>query len=309
MDNILTQLYLRGMCGHKVEKPEIVHLTTSYDRHVSICEGLGYTMRVVGFDTDGPDMNVVQQIVRNPNVVGMVCVPTYSNPTGHVYSAETVDALVSMQTANPEFRLFIDDAYRAHHLVSVLSRPVPQFWKSAVKHGQEDRVMILGSTSKMTFPGAGVAAVAMSERNLAWFKQSTTRNMISPNFLAQLQHVLFLKDVRGINQHMAKHRTLIAPKFDVVDRVLRKRFGTSNAVRWTNPEGGYFMSVTVLMGSASRIVASAKTRGVLLTPASAGRVTGWDPDDHIRLSPTGTSLTDLGDAMPIVADCIEAELS
>jgi DNA-binding transcriptional MocR family regulator len=305
MYDLLAQIRLRGMCGYRTERPAIIVPVPAYDRHIAICELLGYEVLAVPLRDHGPDMFAIARYAENKRVVGIIIVPTYSNPTGYIYTKSQISQLIGVDAANPEFRLFADDAYRIHHLVARPTVVAPHMHACAVASSKEDRLVILGSTSKITFPGASIAMLAMSAKNRAWYRESLSVQTIGPDKLNQLRHALFLRDIDHMHAHMARHRAILVPKFAVVDEHLRAAFTGSKDVAWTQPKGGYFVSVTVPEGTASRIVASSRTHGVDMTPASAGFPTGKSPDNHIRIAPTALLLSGLGEAMSILVRNIQ----
>ena len=275
-----------------------------YDRHFAITESYGIEMVAVPMRDDGPDTHVVEQLVADdPSIKGMWCVPTYSNPTGAIFSAEVTKALVSMPTAAPDFRIYWDNAYAVHPLIEDLA-PALDVLGMAAAAGNPNRPLVFASTSKITFAGAGVSFLAASEANLKWYLKYAGFKSIGPDKLNQLRHVRFFKDAAGVKAHMAKHREIIAPKFALVRSILEDRLGASKIASWTDPKGGYFISLDVLDGTATRVVQLAKDAGIALTPAGSAFPYGKDPDDrNIRLAPTFPSTDDLRVAMDGVATC------
>lgn len=286
-----------------VEEPGITFLcpVPGYDRHFTICERLGITMVAVPMNDDGPDMDVVERLVASdPKVKGIWCVPKYSNPSGIVYSDETVRRLAAMPTAAPDFRIFWDNAYAIHHLTDTPAE-LADVLALAAEHGNPDRVFVYGSTSKVTLAGAGVSFFGSSPANVAWFLDNTRKQSIGPDKINQLRHVEFLRDADGVAAHMRKHAELIAPKFELVDRVLAKELG--GLARWTSPRGGYFISLEV--PHAAEVVARAKAAGIALTPAGATHPYGKDPGDSvIRIAPTYPELDELEQAILGLTVCV-----
>ena len=275
-----------------------------YDRHFGLCEEFGIRMLPVAMTGQGPDMDAVEALVQDPAVKGMWCVPRYSNPSGETYSDETVRRLAAMRTGAPDFRLFWDDAYAVHHLTEHRTRLAPVLERAA-EAGYADRVFMFASTSKITLAGAGLALFAGSSANVAWYLARAVRRTIGPDKLNQLRHLAFLRDAAGVERHMDRHRALLAPKFDAVLAALEQRLSGSGLARWSRPEGGYFISVDVLPGTASRVVALAKAAGLALTPAGATWPLGHDPDDaHLRLAPSFPSLGEVAAAAEGIAICI-----
>ncbi|MFG1615237.1 aminotransferase class I/II-fold pyridoxal phosphate-dependent enzyme [Nonomuraea wenchangensis] len=286
-----------------VEEPEITFLcpVPGYDRHFTICERLGIKMVPVPMTADGPDMDVVERLVAgDASVKGMWCVPKYSNPTGAVYSDETVRRLATMPTAAPDFRIFWDNAYAVHHLTD---SPVElaDLLALAAEAGNPDRVFVYASTSKVTLAGSGVSFFGSSPANVEWFLRNTAKQSIGPDKINQLRHVEFLRDPAGVEAHMRKHAALIGPKFELVDKVLSERLG--GLASWTSPKGGYFISLDV--PHAAEVVAKAKAAGIALTPAGATHPYGKDPEDRtIRIAPTYPELEELEQAIEGLAVCV-----
>lgn len=266
-----------------------------YDRHFAICESFGIHMIPVPLTGHGPDMDVVERLVaEDPSVKGMWCAPKYSNPTAETYSPATVERLAAMRTAAPDFRLFWDNAYAVHHLTE---RPhaLANILEACTRHGHDNRPFVFGSTSKITFAGSGLALFATSATNLDWARKHLSRQSIGPDKLNQLRHVRLLRDDAGIAALMERHRQIIAPKFRRVQAVFAEHLGDAGVARWTEPEGGYFISLDVRRGSARRTVALAQEAGVAMVPAGATFPYGRDPDDrNIRIAPTFPSIESVG---------------
>ncbi|WP_112238382.1 aminotransferase class I/II-fold pyridoxal phosphate-dependent enzyme [Kribbella monticola] len=290
-----------------VEEPEVAFLcpVPGYDRHYGICERYGITMIPVPMTAEGPDMDVVERLVaENPAVKGIWCVPKYSNPDGVVYSDETVRRLAAMETAAPDFRIFWDNAYAVHHLTDEPAE-IADVLALAAEHGHADRVFVFGSTSKITFAGAGVAFFGSSPANVTWWLSHTVKRSIGPDKINQLRHVQFLKDADGLREHMARHAAVIRPKFDVVDKILTAELGDTGLASWTSPAGGYFISLTVPEGCAREVVAKAKAAGIALTPAGATHPYGDEPADRtIRIAPTYPDPAELETAISGLATCV-----
>ncbi|MBN3726443.1 aminotransferase class I/II-fold pyridoxal phosphate-dependent enzyme [Burkholderia sp. Ac-20379] len=258
-----------------------------YDRHFAICEALGIRMIAVPMRDDGPDMDVVEALVRSDaSIRGIWCVPRYSNPTGAVYSDDTVRRLAALPAAAADFRLMWDDAYRFHHLTDA-PRTVPDILPACEAAGHPDRAFVFASLSKVTFGGAGVAFLAGSARNVAWWARHAAVRSIGPDKLNQLRHVHALRDRAGLEALMAGHRALLRPKFETVEAVFAERLGGIAELSWTRPEGGYFVSLDLPPGHAKRAVALAGEAGLVLTPAGAAFPLGDDPlDRHLRIAPS-----------------------
>lgn len=277
-----------------------------YDRHFSICERLGFEMVNIGMDDEGPDMDAVEAAVKDdPSIKGMWCVPKYSNPTGIVYSDSVVDRLAAMPVAAEDFRIIWDNAYSAHHLGNgpAALKNMLQACKDA---GNPDRVLMFGSTSKISLAGAGVAMMAGSKTNIEDAKGKMFFATIGPDKINQLRHVRFFGDLDGLRAHMDKHASIIGPKFAAVIEVMEKRLGGKGIATWTKTEGGYFISVDVLDGCAAEVVRLAGEAGVKLTSAGATFPYGKDPNDrNIRLAPTMPSVEDVRAAMEVFCASVE----
>jgi DNA-binding transcriptional MocR family regulator len=297
---------LHGMPGHSpwVGQQPISFLcpVPVYDRHFSICESLGIKMINIPMTSNGPDMDVVEKLVaEDANIKGMWCVPKYSNPSGTVYSDETVRRLAAMKTAAPDFRLMWDDAYRFHHL-SDEKIVVANILDACEKAGHADRAIVFASTSKITFAGAGMAALAASPANFHWWQKHASVRSIGPDKVNQLRHVHFLKDKAHVESLMEAHRQLLKPKFDAVLAQFAEHLGKTDGVSWTHPKGGYFIDLVTPNGAAKRTVALAREAGITLTPAGASFPYGRDPGDrHIRIAPSYPSLAEITQAAQGIA--------
>jgi DNA-binding transcriptional MocR family regulator len=281
-----------------------------YDRHFALSERLGVELVPVPMTPDGPDMDVVEELVAtDPSVKGIWCVPKYSNPDGAVYSDDTARRLASMPAAAPDFRIFWDNAYTVHHLTDE-EVEIADVLTLAAEAGHADRPFVFGSTSKITLAGAGVAFLGASPANVSWWLALTGKRTIGPDKTNHLRHVMFLRDADGLREHMRRHRELIAPKFAAVDRILTERLGSVPGVRWSRPAGGYFVTLIVPDGTAAEIVRLAGEAGIALTPAGATHPYGVDPDDRtIRLAPTFPELAEVERAMYGVTDCVRLALA
>lgn len=268
-----------------------------YDRHFAICEALGVRMIAVPMNDEGPDIDAVEALVRDDaSIKGMWCVPHYSNPTGATYSDDVVRRLAAMPTAAPDFRLFWDDAYRFHHLVDTGETPraAHDMIAACAAAGHADRVLVFASLSKVTYAGGGLAWLAASPRNVAWWLRHAGVRSIGPDKLNQLRHVRFVRDRATLDALMARHRALLAPKFDAVDAVFRERLAGVPQVSWNAPQGGYFISLYAPPGCARRTVELAAEAGLVLTPAGAAFPYGVDPQDsHLRIAPSFPSLDEV----------------
>lgn len=276
-----------------------------YDRHFAICEHMGIELIPVPLGQDGPDMKLVQELVaQDPAIKGIWCVPTYGNPTGSVYSEEVTRALVTMPTAAPDFRIIWDNAYAVHTLDTV-APPAHDIVTLAQEAGNPNRPLVVASTSKITFAGAGVAFFGASTQNQAWYQNHLSKRSIGPDKVNQLRHLEFFGDAAGVREHMAKHREILAPKFEAVLEILDRRLTNAEVATWTTPHGGYFVSLDVTPGTAKRVVQLAKEAGIALTAAGAAFPYGKDPQDtNIRLAPSFPTLEEVRQAMDGVATCV-----
>jgi DNA-binding transcriptional MocR family regulator len=266
-----------------------------YDRHFSICEARGIKMINVPLNDDGPDMDLVERLVaEDPSIKGMWCVPKYSNPSGAVYSDAVVARLAAMTTAAPDFRIMWDDAYRFHHLTGE-NVVVADIVDACARAGNAERAIVFASTSKVSWAGSGIAALAASPANIAWWTKHAGIRSIGPDKINQLRHVAYLKDVPTVDALMAAHRALLKPKFDAVLAQFDAHLGALDGVSWTVPKGGYFIDLVTPKGAAKRTIALAKEAGITLTPAGAAYPYGVDPEDsHIRIAPSFPSLDEIG---------------
>ncbi|WP_379970461.1 aminotransferase class I/II-fold pyridoxal phosphate-dependent enzyme [Ectobacillus sp. sgz5001026] len=277
-----------------------------YDRHFAICELFNIEMIIVDMLEDGPNMDAVEKLVaEDDSIKGMWCVPKYSNPDGITYSDEVVDRLASMKTKANDFRIFWDNAYAIHHLTDEPDQ-LKNIMTACKEAGNPDRVFLFGSTSKVTFPGAGVAMMGASEANLTFIKKQYAFQSIGPDKINQLRHVRFFKDYEGLTNHMKKHAAIIKPKFDMVLNILEKELGDKGIASWHKPNGGYFISLNIMNGCAKEVVSMAKEAGVTLTGAGATFPYSNDPRDrNIRIAPTFPSLVELETAIEILCLCVE----
>ncbi|HZL75102.1 MAG TPA: aminotransferase class I/II-fold pyridoxal phosphate-dependent enzyme [Propionibacteriaceae bacterium] len=275
-----------------------------YDRHFALCEQFGIEMISVPLSETGPDLDRVRELVADdPSIKGMWIVPMYSNPTGAVYSEEVTRALLEMPAAG-DFRMFWDNAYAVHHLTDV-ETPALDVLAMAAEAGNPNRVFLFASTSKITFAGAGVSFFASSPSNVDWYLKNLSKRTIGPDKINHLRHALYLKGADGVAALMRRHREILAPKFDQVTSILSKRLGECQAATWTEPDGGYFISLDVADGTASRVVALAKRAGIAMTGAGAAFPYGRDPRDrNIRIAPSFPSPEDVALAIDGLATCV-----
>lgn len=288
------------------QSPKVICPVPGYDRHFAICERLGIEMVTVPMTPEGPDLDAVSALVTDdPSIKAIWCVPKYSNPSGEVYSDATVAALASMKTAAPDFRLLWDNAYQVHHLGDAPA-PLADILTACEEAGNPDRVIVFGSTSKITYAGSGVAMLAASPANVADHSEKISYATIGPDKINQLRQVRFFKDMEGIRAHMKKHAALVGPKFAAVDDALERDLGGKGIATWTKPDGGYFVSVDVLDGCAKEIIRRCGDAGVKITPAGSTFPYGNDPRDrNIRIAPTLPSVEEITSAMAVLTAAIE----
>ncbi len=288
--------------------PEVKFLcpVPGYDRHFGICECFGIKMIPIAMDENGPDMAEVKKYVENDaSVKGIWCVPKYSNPSGITYSDDVVRAFAALNPAAEDFRIFWDNAYCVHDLYDT-SDSLLNILDECRKAGKEDMCYIFASTSKITFPGAGVAVMAMSEANIASNKKVLTYQMIGPDKINQLRHVRYFKNLDGIKAHMKKHAAIMAPKFDMVIDTLNAELAGLDIAAWTKPNGGYFISLDVVVGSAKRVHKLMAEAGVVMTGCGATFPYGNDPQDaNLRIAPSYPTVAELETASKLLCLCVK----
>ncbi len=276
-----------------------------YDRHFSILEHFGIEMINIPTDKNGPDMDMIDELVKDEKVKGVICVPMYSNPSGITYSDETVRRFAALKPAANDFRVIWDNAYCIHHINDTPDKLLNIF-EIAKEYSSEDLFIEVTSTSKVTFPGAGISVLAASDANISAIKSRMTVQTIGYDKINQLRHVNYLKNKAGVEAHMQKHAEILRPKFDAVLNAFEKNLGGKGIASWTNPNGGYFISLDVTEGCAKRTVALCKEAGVTLTGAGATYPYGNDPEDkNIRIAPTFPSRDELCKAVEILCLCVE----
>ncbi|MBQ4535052.1 MAG: aminotransferase class I/II-fold pyridoxal phosphate-dependent enzyme [Ruminococcus sp.] len=302
--------YNKGILGSKpwskYDKVKFLCPVPGYDRHFKVTEFFGIEMINIPMTPTGPDMDMIEKLVSEDETIkGIWCVPQYSNPDGISYSDETVKRFANLRPAAKDFRIFWDNAYCIHHLTDNPSY-ILNILDEAKKSGNEDIVYIFGSTSKVTFPGAGVAVMGASKKNVEELKKYLGLSIIGYDKMNQLRHVKFFGTYENMCEHMKKHKEIVAPKFKLVCDTLEKEIAPLGIGSWTNPEGGYFISFNALNGCAKRIVQLCAEAGVTLTGAGATFPYGIDPDDrNIRLAPTYPSLEDLAKAAELFVICVK----
>ena len=288
----------------KQGKVKFIAVVPGYDRHFGICQYLGIDMVNVPINADGPDMDMVEELIKDPSVKGMLCVPKYSNPDGITYSPAVVDRLARMKPAAPDFRVIWDNAYCIHGLYDE-DDYLPNILEEAAKYGNEDNFVVFVSTSKISFPGAGVAAMAASDNNIAALTERLRYQIISYDKINQLRHVLFFGNVDGIREHMKKHAAILRPKFDIVLRTLKEELGGLGIAHWVEPRGGYFISLYVDTGSATEVGRLCKAAGLTMTGVGATYPYGKDPfDANIRIAPSYPSVAELEIASKVLCSAV-----
>lgn len=313
MYDTIARAYTHGIMGNtpwcKLDKVKWLCPVPGYDRHFGITEHFGMEMIPIPMNENGPDMDLVEKYVsEDPAVKGIWCVPKYSNPTGISYSDEVVCKFARLKPAAADFRIFWDNAYGIHHLYEDADRQdyLVEILAECKKAGNPDMVYKFASTSKITFPGSGIAAIATSLNNLEDITKTMTHQTIGHDKVNQLRHVRFFGDIHGMTEHMKKHAEIIRPKFEAVEEIFDTELSGLGIAKWTIPNGGYFISFDALDGCAKKIVEKAKKAGVLMTDAGATWPYHNDPkDSNIRVAPTYPPLEDLKTAATLFALCVK----
>lgn len=292
----------------KCERVKWLCPAPGYDRHFAMCEAFGIEMITVPMNADGPDMDMVEKLVsEDDEIKGIWCVPKYANPTGVTYSDEVVKRFANLKPKAPDFRIFWDNAYCVHDLYDEHENLL-NILEECKKAGNPDMVFIFGSTSKISFPGGGIAAIGASEENISFMKEQMSFQTIGYDKLNQLRHAKFFKDFDGLMEHMKKHRDIIKPKFEIVLNALEAEIEPLGIGQWSKPKGGYFVSFNGEEGTAKRIVALCADTGVVLTKAGAAFPYGKDPEDkNIRIAPTYPTCDELKTAMEVF--CVAVKLA
>lgn len=300
-----------GICGNtpwcKLDKVKFLCPVPGYDRHFAITETFGIEMINIPMTENGPDMDLVEKYVNNDETVkGIWCVPKYSNPQGVVYSDETVRRFAALKPAAADFRIFWDNAYAIHHLYDDRQDQLLEILSECEKAGHPDMVFEFCSTSKVSFAGSGIAAIASSKANLDDMRKSMTIQTIGYDKINQLRHVRYFKDINGIREHMKKHAAIMRPKFEAVLKVLDEELGGLGIGSWTKPNGGYFISFDAMDGCAKAIAAKCKEAGVTLTGAGATFPYKKDPkDSNIRIAPSFPTPEEMAMATDLFVLCVK----
>jgi len=291
----------------RLDKVKFLCPVPGYDRHFAITEHFSIEMINIPMTPDGPDMDLIEQLVSaDESIKGIWCVPKYSNPQGYTYSDETVKRFANLKTAAADFRIYWDNAYVVHHLYDDRQDTLLNILEECEKAGNPDLVFEFCSTSKISFAGGGISALASSKGNLDWVRKFLTIQSIGSDKINQLRHVRYFKDMNGIKTHMQKHANLLRGKFEAVEDVLQRELSGLGIGQWTNPNGGYFISMDVLPGCAKDIVAKCKEAGMVLTGAGATYPYGKDPEDrNIRIAPTFPTPEEMAAATDLLVLCVK----
>ncbi len=291
----------------KLDKVKFLCPVPGYDRHFKITELFGIEMINIPLHEDGPDMDMVEEYVnKDASVKGIWCVPKYSNPTGISYSDEVVRRFANLKPAAEDFRIFWDNAYCIHHIYEDVQDHILNILEECEKAGNPNMVYIFASTSKISFSGSGVSAIATSLENIEYLKKYMTTQTIGHDKINQLRHARFFKDIDGLKAHMKKHAELVRPKFEAVLRILETELAGLEIGSWIKPRGGYFISFNAMPGCAKSIVAKCKELGVVLTDAGATYPYGKDPQDsNIRIAPTFPTPEEMVEATKIFTLCVK----
>lgn len=311
MYDSISRSMTHGVMGNvpwcRLDKVKWLCPVPGYDRHFSITEYFGIEMIPVPMTPSGPDMALVERLVReDESIKGIWCVPKYSNPQGYSYSDETVRRFARLQPAAKDFRIYWDNAYGVHHLYDKEQDYLIEILAECKRAGNPDLVYKFSSTSKITFPGSGIAAIAASSNNLEDIQRQLRYQTIGHDKVNQLRHVRFFEDIHNMIEHMRKHADILRPKFETVETILEKNLGGLGIGSWTKPKGGYFISFDTMDGCAKEVAAKCKKAGVKLTPAGATYPYGKDPrDSNIRIAPTYPPIEDLRTASQLFCLCVK----
>ncbi len=308
MFDYISQCMTHGVCGGAPwfgQKIKFLCPVPGYDRHFGILEYFGIEMLPVEVDENGPDMDMIESLVRDPSVKGMFCVPKYSNPGGVTFSDETVERIARLKPAAEDFRIIWDNAYAIHD-VSDTPDTLREIFSACAQYGTEDHIIEVASFAKVTFPGACVSCIIASDNNLKQIEKRLSYQVINYDKVNQMRHVAFFRDADGVLAHMKKHAAILKPKFDAVLSAFEEKLGGKGIACWTKPNGGYFISLNVPDGCAKRVVSLCKDAGLVLTGAGATYPLKNDPRDrNIRIAPTFPSTEELLQAMDVLCVCVE----
>ena len=305
----ISRSFTHGVMGStpwcKLDKVKFLCVVPGYDRHFRITEYFGIENVPVPMLESGPDMDIVEKLVaEDESIKGIWCVPKYSNPTGNSYSDETVRRFARLKPAAKDFRIYWDNAYTVHHLYDIDQDTIIEILAECKRAGNPDLVYKFASTSKVTFPGSGIAALAASLNNLEDIKKQLGVQTIGHDKVNQLRHVRFFKDIHGLVEHMRKHADILRPKFEAVEEILEEELGGLGIAKWTTPKGGYFISFDTMDGCAKEVVMKCAKAGVSMTPAGATWPGGLDPhNSNIRIAPSFPPIDDLKTATRLLALC------
>ena len=311
MYDTVSRSFTHGVCGStpwcKLDKVKFLCPAPGYDRHFAITEHFGVEMITVPMTPEGPDMDMVQEYVEHdPTVKGIWCVPKYSNPQGYTYSAETVKRFAALNPAAEDFRIFWDNAYGIHDLYEDGGDELLDILSECEKAGHPDMVYEFASTSKVSFAGSGIAAVASSVKNLDAIRKTMTIQTIGYDKINQLRHVRYFKNLDGLKSQMKKEAAIMRPKFEAVISTLEKELGGLEIAEWSKPRGGYFISFETMEGCAKKVVAKCKEAGVVLTGAGATFPYGKDPkDSNIRIAPSFPTTEEMEQAAELFVLCVK----
>lgn len=311
MYDMVARGMLRGYLGEtpwcKLDSVKFLCPVPGYDRHFAVTEHFGVEMINVPMTEEGPDMDMVEELVsKDAAIKGIWCVPKYSNPQGIVYSDETVCRMANLKPAAKDFRIFWDNAYAVHHLYGAETGELRNILEECERAGNEDMVFEFASTSKVSFAGGGISAIASSPANIADIKKSMAIQTIGFDKVNQLRHVRYFKDAEGVAAHMEKHAALLRPKFELVLDTMERELAGLGAGEWIRPKGGYFITFEAPDGCATRIIQLAKEAGVVMTPAGAPFPYGKDPKDSvIRIAPSYPTPEELGQAAEVFVTCVK----
>lgn len=309
-DYVMTAMF-KGVCGNEPwsvqGKVKFLCPVPGYDRHFAICEYLGIEMINIPMLDDGPDVDMIRELVKDSTVKGMFCVPKYSNPEGKVFSDDVVKALAELKPAASDFRIIWDNAYCVHHL-GAEDDELLNILEYSAKVGNPDIAVQFTSTSKISFPGSGISCITASDNNISDILKRMTVQTICNNNINQFRHVKYFGSAQGIKEHMNKHAAILRPRFDIVLDTLTKELAELGIANWSTPKGGYFISLNVADGCAKRVCQLSREAGVVLTNAGATYPYGKDPDDkNIRIAPSFPTIEDLTLASELL--CISVKLA